>query len=465
MSKACKENFNEYPSYDCYKELIYQFDEKLKGDYTIIKKVLDFEKDHASDIVQKIKGLSDVFINLKKYLSNGHVFASGEYDGLGTCKYMSYLLYDGIRNKYGRCDKETFDIFKDFVNRYNNITHSNMCNNKLNLLEDHEFNKMKNLTLLYDKYIFLLPRVDHYKYVEGYCDHVLFLVKLYNYLLNNYEFYNKEFNNILIKFRKLMNNITDRSETYCQVRYSIGNPRLYEPPVERTQDPDTTALGLESGLSQQGILNSTPHPKPEEEKSSSTMLGGSQEITGTGNLQSSQVSDQLEAPESSVLQEPVERSSPYQKLEDSEPHVYFGPQETYVLREPRGSGSFYERRGHTDTNETFLPGKDSIPVTKQLEFGSEKENAGVMTKIQDAFSGFINEVEPGPVLGVSGGMGALFLLFKYTPVGSFFGGRRGRIRQIPSSFRGFPPGDFANFQEYDGGLIGYSPMSISSLAE
>ncbi|CAG9472694.1 unnamed protein product [Plasmodium vivax] len=466
MSKPCKYNFKEYPSYECYQDIKHQFGKKLEdNNFSISKVVLNFEKDHKADIVEEHKALSDVFNNLKKYLSNGHVFASDEYDGLGTCKYMSYLLYDGIRNKYGRCDKETFDIFKDFVNKYNEITHSDMCNNKLNHLEYHEFNKMKDLSQLYDKYYYLLPRVYHWENVTGYCDHVLFLVKLYNSLLQNYEFYSKEFNNILTKFRELMNNITNRSESYCHVHYSIGNPRLYEEFEAQMNSPPNTQLGTESGLSQQGILNSTPNPKSEEEKSSSTTLGGSQEITGTENLQSSQVSDQLEAPESSVLQEPVERSSPYQKLEDSEPHVYFGPQETYVLREPRGSGSFYERRGHTDTNETFLPGKDSIPVTKQLEFGSEKENAGVMTKIQDAFSGFINEVEPGPVLGVSGGMGALFLLFKYTPVGSFFGGRRGRIRQIPSSFRGFPPGDFANFQEYDGGLIGYSPMSISSLAE
>ncbi|CAI7721795.1 hypothetical protein PVPAM_110069500 [Plasmodium vivax] len=85
------------------------------------------------------------------------------------------------------------------------------------------------------------------------------------------------------------------------------------------------------------------------------------------------------------------------------------------------------------------------------------------------FPGYITDVfrsvEPAPILGVSGGMGALFLLFKYTPVGSFFGGRRRRFRQIPSSFGGFTPGDFANFQEYGGGHVGYSPMDIPHLAE
>ncbi|SCA60352.1 hypothetical protein, conserved [Plasmodium vivax] len=93
------------------------------------------------------------------------------------------------------------------------------------------------------------------------------------------------------------------------------------------------------------------------------------------------------------------------------------------------------------------------------------EDSGFFTNVQGAFSSIAQHVEPAPILGVSGGMGVLFLLFKYTPVGSFFGGRRGRIRQIPSSFRGFPPGEFPNFHEYDGGYIGYGPMNINPLAE
>ncbi|VVA00333.1 PIR protein, partial [Plasmodium vivax] len=90
---------------------------------------------------------------------------------------------------------------------------------------------------------------------------------------------------------------------------------------------------------------------------------------------------------------------------------------------------------------------------------SQTDTPGVFGSLQNSISSFIREVEPAPVLGVSGGMGVLFLLFKYTPVGSFFGGRRGRFRQIPRSFNGPFPGDFANFQEYDGGFIGYGPMN------
>ncbi|KMZ94040.1 hypothetical protein PVMG_02266 [Plasmodium vivax Mauritania I] len=87
-----------------------------------------------------------------------------------------------------------------------------------------------------------------------------------------------------------------------------------------------------------------------------------------------------------------------------------------------------------------------------------------MVSMKNAISGFMNEVEPAPILGVSGGMGALFLLFRYTPVGAFFRGGRGRVRRIPSGFHGQFPG-FPDYHEYDGGYIGYGPMNINPLAE
>ncbi|SCA60251.1 hypothetical protein PVT01_000080600 [Plasmodium vivax] len=63
----------------------------------------------------------------------------------------------------------------------------------------------------------------------------------------------------------------------------------------------------------------------------------------------------------------------------------------------------------------------------------------------------LKNVDPVPVVGVSGGMGALFLLFRYTPVGTFFRGR-GYRQRIPTRFdgvyQGFLPG-FPSLEEED----------------
>ncbi|KNA01723.1 hypothetical protein PVNG_04749 [Plasmodium vivax North Korean] len=92
---------------------------------------------------------------------------------------------------------------------------------------------------------------------------------------------------------------------------------------------------------------------------------------------------------------------------------------------------------------------------------AKSNTAGVLGTLQDTLSGIVQGVEPAPILGVSGGMGALFLLFKYTPVGTFFGGRRGRNNRIPSGF----PGAYPGFPEYYDGNFGNIPFHISYQAE
>ncbi|SCA59544.1 hypothetical protein PVT01_000008900 [Plasmodium vivax] len=78
--------------------------------------------------------------------------------------------------------------------------------------------------------------------------------------------------------------------------------------------------------------------------------------------------------------------------------------------------------------------------------------------MKNSISNVLGSVDPVPVVGVSGGMGALFLLFRYTPVGAFFRGGRGRVHRIPRRFNGPFPGAFPDFQDYEVGHIGYGPM-------
>ncbi|CAI7718355.1 hypothetical protein PVPAM_040010100 [Plasmodium vivax] len=84
--------------------------------------------------------------------------------------------------------------------------------------------------------------------------------------------------------------------------------------------------------------------------------------------------------------------------------------------------------------------------------------------VMSTITGVFQSVEPVPILGVSGGMGALFLLFKYTPVGTFFGGRRRRNHLIPSGFPGAYPG-FPGYEEHYDGNFGPGPINISYQAE
>ncbi|KMZ95070.1 hypothetical protein PVMG_05597, partial [Plasmodium vivax Mauritania I] len=89
-----------------------------------------------------------------------------------------------------------------------------------------------------------------------------------------------------------------------------------------------------------------------------------------------------------------------------------------------------------------------------------KEDPQFITSAQNTISGLINEVDSSTVLDASGGMGALFLLFKYTPVVSFFGERRGHGHRIPRSFNEQFTGGFPGYEEYYGGKFGHDPINI-----
>ncbi|KMZ76889.1 hypothetical protein PVIIG_05930 [Plasmodium vivax India VII] len=410
MAHPCHKAF-DYASYECYDKIKYEFGKKWDDyKYSIIEDVSNFEKKHTTNIVEKYKELSDVFYNLKKYLSNGHVFSSNVYNGQGACKYISYLLCEGISKQYGKCDQEIFNTFKEFVDSYNKSTNHRKCKEMVKHLEDHEFKKMQELYYLYDEYMKLLPKLRIW--YDEYCQDVLYVVKLYNSFLYKYTSHSEEFNNILKKIGELMNTVTKAGGTGCRETYSLNEPRLHEPPVEKTHQPPNTPLEPGNRLSPGATLESAHKLRAQEVTSSSTLVG-KQERSDTENLQGSQVSDQLEAPATSVLQEPTEGRSPHQKIEDSEQLVSFTTQKSYVSPGHYEQGNYYEQGGYREAKETYPSGEDSYSGREQLEghlLG--KENVGVMTNIQNAISGIMNGVDPVPVVGVSGGMGALFLLFR-----------------------------------------------------
>ncbi|GAB69783.1 CYIR protein [Plasmodium cynomolgi strain B] len=113
--------------------------------------------------------------------NNNHVFISSsyKYNGKGTCKYISYLLCEKIRDKIpGKCDEGIFNMLKEFLEEYNVYNSSNICKNNFKPLDENEFLKMKALYQLYDRYIQLSPIYAHRH--DNYCHNMLHLVYLYN---------------------------------------------------------------------------------------------------------------------------------------------------------------------------------------------------------------------------------------------------------------------------------------------
>ncbi|CAI7724246.1 PIR protein [Plasmodium vivax] len=88
-------------------------------------------------------------------------------------------------------------------------------------------------------------------------------------------------------------------------------------------------------------------------------------------------------------------------------------------------GPFREVEEDTFLQEGYQPA-DSMQST--FDTGT------IMGAIKDAVSNVLEAVEPVPILGVSGGMGALYLLLKCTPIGSIFRRNKRNNQYIPNFF-------------------------------
>ncbi|KMZ76902.1 hypothetical protein PVIIG_06240 [Plasmodium vivax India VII] len=409
MTYPCKETYDGYPSYECYEKIKYQFGDKLKGGYSIIEKVKNFEKDHAADIIQKLNGLSDAFINLKKYLSNHHVFASGEFDGQGTCNYISYLLCEQIsKNIYGERDKDKFNILKEFVDRFNIKTNSYICRDNVKHLNNNEFLKMKALYQLYDNYTPLT--YSSVKWDDRNCSNISYLVYLYNTFIRNYKSGSLKFNTILTGFQGLIKNIVLKATPHCSGKdLAVGNPVLFEETEVRVP-PSTSERG--SNQSQRDILVETGKSKPSGVTSLPTSEASEEERDYPHNAKVPQVSDPLRVTTNLVSHKDGEQEDPHKILEHSQQHNSLRIPESYVSQGSHRLGKYYGSSEYLDTYSTHSQGEEISESTLLIEQGLGNEDVSVLGKMKTALSTMVDSVEPAPILGVSGGMGALFLLFK-----------------------------------------------------
>ncbi|SCA60793.1 hypothetical protein PVC01_000122900 [Plasmodium vivax] len=451
---TCREPFKGYPSYACYKDIKYNFVDKIKENRLEISSYIqEFEPKYPEGKLQEPKKLSEIFTNFKKHLSNHHVFASGNYNEEGTCNYISYLLYDGIlKKKNGECDKQTFNDFKNFADSYNASGALTRCINKINYLDFDDYRKRESLYKLYDMYNDLESKKGM-KNPPNICSIVKSLIYYYNDF--NKEFYEKD-EELLKKLQNLKPLIEEHtwvSKHNCDARLSslqtLKSEFLERQKQPKIQDAESTLTLLSNQASTVRLEREDKLITMPSERESQRLDVREEQLELRGH--ESQIT------ELGVRGVPQTRTGGAQTA--VEPNGILAEATTFA------EGTNYQLNDHRDSlkytkpfdeHETYFEQQYRNPtVYPQINPNDE----GVFVSMKNTLSSIVQNVEPAPILGVSGGMGALFLLFKYTPVGTFFRGRRGRTYGIPSGFNGPFTGEFAGYQDYLGGNIGYSQMS------
>ncbi|SCA59571.1 VIR protein [Plasmodium vivax] len=421
-----------YYSYDEYHKLKTDFTPYYEIQYstTLLNEIINSMSAHPN----LKNGYNKVFTQLKKYLNRG--FAFYKYPENYCCKFINVWLNKEIRNpNYGVNNEDQFKIFKEFMDKYVQHKSDAKCKQGIHFINNDINLKMINLYNLYDKYEEL--KKINTSNIQPLCSKYNELVQYYNNFIYQYngkssDYLKKKVDN----FKSLIENF-ETSNNRCQ-----KNVQPLSLEIEKIPLPE-----------QKHIMDSqTIQHKDEPER-----LGedGLKLHNAIGLTDQNELQEQTPVPESLELTSDLQeaQSEPDEiarRLENVENQVNQG-----VLHFSGGFGLLKEVLDEPQKKKDPREGEENIP----------RYNEGVIGTMKNAISGFINDVEPAPILGVSGGMGALFLLFKYTPVGTFFRGGRRINNQIPRTFYGQFPGGFPGYEEFYDGSFGPGPINISYRAE
>ncbi|CAI7717579.1 PIR protein [Plasmodium vivax] len=422
---------------------------------------------NTTDDAGKIK-YNKIFREIFRHINNNNVFIY--YDGAKACNYISYILHKELENKSDvKYDEVTYSATKKFVQEYKKERgYSNQyCESKMFYIDSNMYEKMKYLYLLYDMYYEYTKKNFGNDYAKK-CNTLGYAMQYHNKIIDYYQD-----DEDLVKKSLIMKNLIEKLQLQPsdECNYKIRELKKSKLQLEREKkqsEADTKAPEQEESLKalvgdsgSRTIIAPEGRTDIQEQQKQVESAHGHQELQEHQNY--SGTIDHLKEPQ--FRAESVDhRRTVHNQLsrqyghpshdELSVPNIVSG-------RYPKPG--YYRESGYSyDTElENKLGSVEERNIISGDPLSSASEGRGFIHNVKDTISGIIGGVDPIPVVGVSGGMGALFLLFRYTPVGTFFRGGRGRVHRIPRSFNG----PFPDIQDYDGGYIGYGPTSISSLAE
>ncbi|KMZ82456.1 hypothetical protein PVIIG_06166 [Plasmodium vivax India VII] len=326
------------------------------------------------------------------------------------CSYINYWLNDQIERNKINVSEDNFNKFKNFSKSYDNdrkmLYRKESCEGYLKpIYYEYNYNRKKSLYEMYDWYN-LIQIYDARTYKKTICDNYALINRHYRNLIESYTS-DDELIAKLDDFIKVINKSEKSVKRLCE--YDILPPSSRQ--KDSKQAPDSQGESIShSPKETSGHVTQTRPDSPSE-------LLVVPEVAEPHAVEShTEESAQLEP---TVVQSEAEESP---KSELSRTELEEGKFATGLL--PGLSQKLYRR------DQTF--GRSKLPPEAEMmtsEYGvmdtdgyftsiqgelpqGASEEKEFLNYVQDTFSSIVQNVDPAPVLGVSGGMGVLFILFK-----------------------------------------------------
>ncbi|SCA59845.1 VIR protein [Plasmodium vivax] len=462
-------------------------------EYDAVKKSLVYEPKETIDVSfanhlinsihntpKKEEKLRETFCELKKLVQRDYCFY---YHGDNCCNYINYWLNKTVRKSEYNVNDENFNIFDKFMKIDPKAKEDKInCTSKLSYIDTDAFEKIKKLYDLYDYF----TELKESKNRSSLCHNISKLSEKYESIWQECKGKDDYLCNKLRNLKRVIENDELVVNDMCTRNNFESFILKIDPPPPKEQNPpknvQVPVQSRNSGKAHTRPTVSVPSPQAHGTKSVETrtpppVLASSSHARGRNSLSHAQglekqaqtLEKQIQVLEEQVREEGKRTLSapPEQfplplpslgQLESSETEEPTGPkglpEPELRLEQPQEHDVY---RFREDEEDTFREEVYPSAVSRQPTFNTET----IMDRMKIAVSNVFEQVEPTPIIGVSGGMGALFLLFKYTPVGSFFGRRKGRMHRIPNNFGEYFTGFTPGFAEQDYGNFGNEGYHIS----
>ncbi|KNA00989.1 hypothetical protein PVNG_03096 [Plasmodium vivax North Korean] len=385
-----------YISYRDYPEVKRQF-------YRIIDNRI--ENDYFHEIINSIAGVpntekfrkSNILTKLHNVLVNDPAFINGIGDNY--CRYINFWLNEEVKKLDEHANRSYFDIFGEFSDklcyrRANN--YNNSCKKYIFDLGHETIYKMRILYGLYDEYSKINSQGNSNN--TGSCDAFLSWAYNHNNAIDNYYKDDKKIYHKFLDIKKLIDNLKDKSDSPC-----IKSIFLHKPKVVQREEQEEKARREAEEKEKQALEEASKRQLEQQLKAKEELLQRSEYNTVGGTASEKGTSQHIDDQRGLRKSVNSELGQHTQRLESSERSV--SPRGLLWEEDPTGEGQFiHTNKDKGPEGEVYSEPRDTDRTRSGILGGSS------------GFPGYITEVlgsvDPVPVVGVSGGMGALFLLFR-----------------------------------------------------
>ncbi|KMZ88509.1 hypothetical protein PVBG_05995 [Plasmodium vivax Brazil I] len=383
-----------------YYEKYLNLKERFNNEYTKNDRINPDEllNDTEFNISNKLI-LRPVFAELLRHIRNSGIFLTGQDQ---PCSYISYILSKDVKSTVGEYETETFDIFKKFVNKYSSQAKhkASICSDSLLYVNSEMYEQMNNLYVLYEEY----KKLIKYQLAEKKaCSAIYSFLHQYKEFLWKYPPTNIRYKNILEEFDKEIKYRVPLYNTHAcpEEHFNIENIKITISPEANKPKASVPIEHQPKHAEYRAPQAQSPSPQVELSKPLEELRTADVELQAPlteyktpheGSLPSRETLVQSVQPAARQEVQGLAREETYQR----ELRVNSLPEYTPTY------GPLESPRISTSSEHYPYP---PVPL-------SSNEVELPPSSFMNTITSTLKNIDPYPVVGVSGGMGALFLLFR-----------------------------------------------------